>query len=102
VFGVLRREPAVDFQSAQEVLEDGISDENVLALAASQGRILISHDVNTMAGQFHTFLARNGTSPGLILISQSIPVGQAIDDLILIWAASEDVEWRDRISWLPL
>ena len=102
VAGVLRREPAVDFQSAQEAFEEGLGDEDVLEVAASEGRILISHDVSTMPDHFHEFLTRRGNSPGVLLLPQSVPLVQAIDELILIWAASESNEWRDRIGWLPL
>ena len=63
VAGVLRREPAVDFQSAQEVFEEGLGDDEVLELAASEDRILISHDVSTMPGHFERLLARRGNSP---------------------------------------
>jgi hypothetical protein len=31
-----------------------------------------------------------------------MPIGDAIDEIILIWAASDASEWRNKISWLPL
>jgi hypothetical protein len=33
---------------------------------------------------------------------QADAVGEAIDELILIWAASESDEWTNRIAKLPL
>lgn len=48
VQGVKRRQPAIDFQTAEEAQLDGLSDENVLALATSEGRVLVSHDHRTM------------------------------------------------------
>ena len=44
VNGVKRRQPAIDFQPAEEAQLEGLSDEDVLALAASEGRVLVSHD----------------------------------------------------------
>jgi hypothetical protein len=35
VAGVLRREPSIDFQSAQETLPEGMEDADVLGFAAS-------------------------------------------------------------------
>lgn len=102
VLGVLRREQSIDFQSAQEGLPEGLADPEVLLFAASQNRILVSHDVNTMPRHFRDFMATRGSSPGVILISQEVPLQKAIEDLVLIWAASDQSDWRDRISWLPL
>ncbi len=102
VTGVLRREPAIDFQSASEVLAEGMQDPEVLALAAQEERILVSHDVSTMPGHFQRFLATGGESPGVFLIPQSLPIAMAIDELVLIWVASEASEWRNRTAWLPL
>lgn len=101
VAGVLRREPAVDFQNAQEVLAESLSDSIVLGRAAAEDRIVVSHDVSTMPAEFAAFRAERH-SPGLFLLPQSVPVGRAIEDILLIWATSDAHEWRDRITWLPL
>ncbi len=42
--GVVRREPQIDFRSAQAAHLDDVPDSKVLALAAREGRILVSHD----------------------------------------------------------
>ncbi len=102
VTGVLRREPAIDFESAQELLEEGLQDPDVLAVAAQDEGIVVSHDVNTMPDHFQRFLAENGSSPGLFLIPQSVPVSEAIEELVLIGVTSEAAEWRNRMVWLPL
>lgn len=102
VAGVIRREPTIDFQSAQLSIPDGMPDSVVLEFAASQNRILVSHDFSTMPGHFKRFTAQNRSSPGLFLISQSTSIGRAIDDLILIWATSEALEWRGLIVRIPL
>lgn len=102
VTGVLRREPAIDFESSQELLEEGLQDPDVLAVAAQDERIVVSHDVNTMPGHFQRFLAEHGSSPGLFLMPQSVPVSVAIEELALIWVTSEAAEWRNLMVWLPL
>ena len=98
VRGVLRRCPAVDFQF--EAIH-AIDDLTVLHLSANQGRILVSHDRRTMSAHFARLLQRQ-SSPGLILVPQDLDIGAAIEDLLLIWAASDAGEWRDRIDYLPL
>jgi len=49
VAGLLRREPAIDFVLPQGLIPPGMADPEVLELAASLGRILVTHDVRTMS-----------------------------------------------------
>ena len=84
-----RLESAIDFQRAPEIgLHLGISDDQVLALAAKEGRVLVTHDRKTMPDHFERFVASQ-TSPGLIIISQTLSVSKAAGWLHLIWDASE-------------
>lgn len=48
VDATLRSEPLIDFQTAQAARLDALKDEEVLQLAASQSRILVTHDKRTM------------------------------------------------------
>jgi Domain of unknown function (DUF5615) len=102
VSGALRREPSLDFLTAQAAGLRGKSDPEVLALAAERQRVLVSHDVGTMPAHFRAFRSDGRTSPGVFLIAQSLDVGTAIDELMLIWLASEASEWENRLAWLPL
>lgn len=99
--GVKRRQPAIDFQNADEANLRGVPDEDVLAYAANEGRILVSHDRRTMPDHFADFIV-NQNSPGLILIEQRLPIREAIEDLLLIWEASEAEEWINKLEFIPL
>jgi hypothetical protein len=35
-------------------------------------------------------------------VSKALGVGAAIDDLLLIWAATDAEEWRDQLGFIPL
>jgi hypothetical protein len=74
----------------------------VLALAAEWNRILVSHDFQTMPRHFGDFLQARGSSPGVLLVPQYLPIGQAIEELVLIWGASDAVEWENHILRIPL
>jgi hypothetical protein len=100
--GVLRREPSLDFLTAQAAGLRRMTDPEVLALAAQQQRVLVSHDVGTMPAHFRIFMSAGKHSAGVFLVPQSLDVGTAIDELLLIWLASEASEWEDRLEWLPL
>src|ERR1017187_4396501 len=101
VAGCLRREPAMDFMSANQARLEGVSDPAVLALAADQDRILVSHDFHTMPRHFADFVRAHGSSRGVLLIPQHLPMREAIEELLLIWGASSAQEWEDRILKIP-
>jgi hypothetical protein len=101
VVAARRREPAVDFTSAADSELKGISDPEVLEIAASQGRILITHDRQTMLEQFRRRLEDGKSSPGVFLVSQFAPLGPVVEALVMVWAASEAVEWRNQVHHLP-
>jgi flavorubredoxin len=101
VSAIKRREPMVDFQTAQEAGLSGLEDLAVLAIAASHGRILVSHDRQTMPQHFAEFIQEQ-ESPGLLIVSQRLPVSAAAEELLLIWFASEADEWTNQISSVPL
>lgn len=102
VTGIGRREPAIDFRSAQDALTEGMNDHLVLELAAAERRILVSHDVSTMPRHFGRFLEEGKRSPGVILIPQLTPISECIEELVLVWVASDADEWEDRLTFLPL
>jgi hypothetical protein len=91
----------LDFLSANQAKLHGLPDPEVLALAAEHDRILVTHDRQTMPGHFGEFLVQGNSSPGVFLVSQDEPIGEVIDELVLIWAASDAEEWRDRIVNIP-
>jgi len=102
VRGCQRREPSMDFLAASDADLTAVPDPAVLALAAEHDRILVSHDFQTMPRHFAALLQAHGASPGLILVPQHLAIGEAIEELILIWAASEAEEWMNGIHTLPL
>jgi hypothetical protein len=101
VAGLRRRESAIDFQSAGEGGVIGRPDPEVLTQAASEGRVLVSHDRQTMPGHFCR-LIETQPSPGLVIISQDLDIGRAIEELLMVWAASEAEEWENAVIFLPL
>jgi len=71
-------------------------------LQQSDHRVLVSHDVGTMPAHFRAFRDAGRNSSGVFLIPQSLDVGTAIEELLLMWLASEALEWENRLEWLPL
>jgi Domain of unknown function (DUF5615) len=99
--GTLRRALAVDFQRAEGVPLEGLDDPVVLATAAEHGRVLVSHDVNTMEVHFREFTSKQ-TSPGLILIPQKrVSIGKAIESLVLLWEVLDAADLENRVCLFP-
>lgn len=101
VAGLLLREPRIDFELPQDAIAEGMEDPKVLELGATLRRIIVTHDVRTMPGHFLAFVAGQ-LCPGLILVPKTMAIGDAIEDLLLIWHASEADEWINQMRRLPL
>jgi len=99
--GVHRSAPEIDIRTATAAGLEGRDDLDVLRIAAASGRILISQDRRTMPSNFARFV-KAAHSPGVILLREGISIAAAIEEIILIWSASEAEEWTDRLMWIPL
>jgi len=102
VRGLLRRQPDLDILRVQDAGLAGRGDEEVLAWAASEGRILITHDVTTMKQTAYDRIAAGLPMPGVFEISQDVPIGRAIDEILLLVLYSDQEEWQGQVSFLPL
>ena len=101
VAGLLRREPQIDFELPQNVIPEKMNDPQVLELGTARGRAIVTHDVRTMPDHFADFMATRPCS-GMILVPKKMPIGAAIEDLLLIWQVSEAEEWVNQMRRLPL
>lgn len=101
VTAVLRQQPTIDFQTASSAKLQGLNDSEVLALAAKQQRILVTHDRKTMPTYFAEFIALH-QSAGVLIVSKKLTIEVVAEELVLIWSASSAEEWINRIAKIPL
>jgi hypothetical protein len=99
--GLRRAAPEIDIRTSAEAGLAGLADPEVLQIAALSGRILVSQDRGTMPAHFARFKA-SAPSAGVVLLREAIPIATAIEELVLIWSASEAEEWIGRLVWIPL
>src|SRR5262245_2289249 len=78
-----RRAPGLDFQTAQDTGVVGMSDPDVLAVAAREGRVVLTHDIRTMPRHVAAFVGTQ-TSAGVLLIPQRLPRRQVVEELRLL------------------
>ena len=102
VRGLLRRLPEVDVVSVQDAGLSGAPDAEVLAWSALELRVVLTYDVATMSRDAIERIENGLPMPGVIECPRSVPIGVAIDDLVLIVECSLDGEWQNSIIYLPL
>jgi hypothetical protein len=101
VSAVRRLEPTIDFPTVVELGRDGLSDAEQLEFAHQAGRILISHDVNTLRTLADARVLDGRGVSGVLLTAQRNPTRDVAETIVLIWAASDAAEWRDRVVFIP-
>jgi predicted nuclease of predicted toxin-antitoxin system len=99
--GLRRTSPEIDIRRAFDAGLEGLEDSEVLRIASESGRILVTQDRRTMPGHFNRHVLR-AASPGVLLLREATPIPVAIEELVLIWNASDGGEWVNRLVWIPL
>jgi hypothetical protein len=102
VRGLLLRRPDLDIVRVQDIGLSGADDPAVLAWAAENNRIVLTHDRATMPDCAHRRVVDGATMPGLWVLSARLPVGQAIDEILLAVSCTEQAEWARLVMHLPL
>ncbi|RPH63042.1 MAG: hypothetical protein EHM81_00935 [Chloroflexi bacterium] len=102
VRGLLRRSPSLDLVRVQDAGLAGVDDSSVLAWAASENRILLTHDVSTITFYAYERIRAGLNMPGVFEINRYVPVSTAIKDILLLAECSLDDEWAGQVRYLPL
>ena len=102
VRGLLRRKPDLDIVRARDAGLSGMDDPALLAWAAAQDRVVITHDVSTMTAYAYRRVAHGEYLPGVFEVSRSVPVSAVIEDILLLSECSTEREWEGQVRYLPL
>src|SRR5436309_9252579 len=102
VRGLIDQHPEVDLVRAQDVDLSEQVDPAVLEWAAQEGRIVLTHDVSTMTKYAYERIRAGLPMPGVLEVSQSFPIGRAIEQIWRAAAYSEEREWKSRVRYPPL
>jgi predicted nuclease of predicted toxin-antitoxin system len=102
VRGLLRRRSDLDIVRVQDVGLLEADDPLILEWAATQGRILLTHDRATVPDFAYERVAAGQPMPGAFVVDNLMPIGHAIDELLLLAECSLPGEWDNRVLYLPL
>ena len=100
--GLLRVEPRLDIVRVQDTEIYQAADPAVLAWAAKEDRILITHDVKTMTKYSHDRVRAGLPLPGVIAVRDDVSIGQAIEEILTVLFASSPGELANMIIYIPL
>ncbi len=98
----LARLPGLDLLRVQDVGLTQTPDPDIPAWAAAAGRIVLTHDRNTMTGFASVRVKAGQPMAGLFVVERQASSGRSLNDLEALAAVSEMDEWRDQILFVPL
>lgn len=80
----------------------GMLDPDILLWIERTGYILVTANRRTIPEHMHTHYAAGRRTPGLLLLRRGASLGVIIEQLYLLWSASEAEEYVDKILYLPM
>jgi len=97
----MRRLPELDIVRAQDVSLMNTDDPDILEWAATEGRILLTHDVATITMYAYERINQGLSMVGVVEVISTAPIGKIIDDLELFICCSEPNEYENQILFIP-
>ena len=101
VAGLLRRMPDLDVVHVRDVGLAAAPDPIVLEWAASEARVLLTHDRKTLVGFAYERLARGQPMSGVVAVAGRCQIGAAIAGVVLLLECVADEEWASRVEFVP-
>ena len=100
--GLFRKRPDLDVVRVQDIGLESKPDPDILDWAATEGRILLTHDRDTMPHFARVRVRAGQAMPGLFLVNGQMPLGQAIEELLLAVERLAPEECKDLVRFFPL
>jgi predicted nuclease of predicted toxin-antitoxin system len=102
VRGLRYRLPLIDLVRVQDVGLIGADDPTGLEWAASEERIVLTHDVTTMIAHVRDRVAIGLSTSGIVIVRRDLSIGSAIEDICLLAEVGEPEEFNNPVLYLPL
>jgi len=80
----------------------GADDSMVLAWAARERRVLLSHDVTTLVHDAYTRADAGLPMPGVLAIVSLASLGRVIDDIVLLAEGSVEGDLEGQVVYVLL
>ena len=99
--GLLIRLPDLDYIVVQNTEMQGAHDPSLLAWAAEQNRILLTHDINTIPRYAYNRIVAGDPMPGVIAIPETLDIGEAVEQLFIVIECLAPSELENQVMHLP-
>lgn len=98
--GLLLREPDLDLVRVQDVGLGGKDDPTILEWAAQNDRVVLTQDVSTLTHYAYERVRVGEKMPGVIEVPQTMPIGEAIQEILLLALASETNDFENQVWYV--
>lgn len=99
--GIKLRAGNLDVLIAQNVGLGGTKDAALLAWAADERRIVLTHDRQTIPKHAYERIRSQQPMPGVIVVSDTMPVGEAVESLTIYLECGAAEDFEDLVIFLP-
>src|SRR5262245_66116289 len=100
VRGLLRRHADLDLVRVQDVALMQKPDPDILEWAASQGRVLLSHDVSSVPPAAYQRVGEGKPMPGVLILPDRMPIGEAIDESLFLQLEVDPDDCEDHVVYI--
>ncbi len=102
VDGLVRRQANLDCVHVRDIGLAAAPDPTILNWAAAEGRVLLTHDRRTIPPFAYARVLAGLPMPGVFLVAGDMPVGQAIDELLIAIQCLSPEECEDIVTYFPM
>ena len=101
---LLRREPSLVVWRVGDISAppDSTLDPDILIWCEQNAFILMTNNRKSMPLHLQNHLAQGRHVPGILVLNPKMSVRETLEELVLICGASEEKEYQDCISFLPV
>jgi hypothetical protein len=100
--GLQRKIGNLDIVRVQDTEVYQADDPTVLAWAAKENRIMLSHDAKTLPDHAYKRVETGEVMPGVFIVDDQMAIGKAIEELALVIGASIAEEWQNLVVFIPM
>jgi predicted nuclease of predicted toxin-antitoxin system len=87
---------------AREVGLARSKDDELLSWAAENGRVVLTHDRNTLVGRAHARTQAGLRMLGVVVVDDHASESLVAENLVLITFATHPHEWVGQVHYVPL
>jgi len=100
--GLKLRLPKINILRAVDLGIGRYIDDKILERAHSDGRVILTHDLRTFEKFAYLRIEKGKGVSGVVLVLDSLSIGHAIEQLVLVLECTNDDEWSNFILRLPI